>query len=355
MARAFLPGIDLARQFYTEVVAPLLDTALNGAPYSAALLGYGSEVQGFDTERSTDHAWGPRLQVFLAGEDFHAHAAPLDAFLDRELPDEFRGYPVRFSFPHDAPPRHWVHVENVFEFFTHYLVADPTGDLSVSEWLMVPTQTLRELTGGQVFHDGTGLLDDYRRTLTWYPDDVWRYILACQWKRLAQEEAFVGRCGEVGDEVGSAVVAARQVRDLMKLCLLMDRVYPPYSKWLGTAFATLPCADTLNPVFADVLAARTWKDRERHLSSAYEIVATLHNDLGLTEPLDTSVRLYYSRPFQVVGADRFHDALLATIGDSVVRELPPVGAIDQYVDSTDLIDRNYVDRRSRYIAGPSLV
>jgi hypothetical protein len=130
-----------------------------------------------------------------------------------------------------------------------------------------PTQTLRELTGGQVFHDGTGLLDDYRGTLAWYPDDVWRYVLACQWKRLAQEEAFVGRCGEVGDEVGSAVVAARQVRDLMKLCLLMARVYPPYSKWLGTAFAKLPCADALTPVFADALAARTWKDRERHLSS----------------------------------------------------------------------------------------
>ena len=355
MARAFIPGIDLARQFYTEVVAPLLDTALNGAPYSAALLGYGSEVQGFDAERSTDHAWGPRLQVFLAGEDLHAHAASLNAFLDRELPNEFRGYPVRFSFPHDAPPRHWVHIENAFEFFTHYLAADPTGGLSASEWLMVPTQTLRELTAGQVFHDGTGLLDDYRRTLTWYPDDAWRYILACQWKRLAQEEAFVGRCGEVGDEVGSAVVAARQVRDLMKLCLLMNRVYPPYSKWLGTAFATLPCADTLTPVFAEALAARTWKDREHHLSAAYEIVAALHNDLGLTEPLDTSVRLYYSRPFQVVAADRFHNALLATITDPAIRDLPPVGAIDQYVDSTDLTDRNYVDRRSRYIAGPSLV
>jgi hypothetical protein len=49
MARAFLPGLELARQFYAEVVAPLLDSALAGAPYSAALLGWGSDVQGFDT------------------------------------------------------------------------------------------------------------------------------------------------------------------------------------------------------------------------------------------------------------------------------------------------------------------
>ncbi|HWD74857.1 MAG TPA: DUF4037 domain-containing protein, partial [Solirubrobacteraceae bacterium] len=46
-----------------------------------------------------------------------------------------------------------------------------------------------------------------------------------------------GRCAEAGDELGSAVVTARLARDLMRLCLLMRRRYPPYSKWLGTAFA----------------------------------------------------------------------------------------------------------------------
>ena len=62
---------------------------------------------------------------------------------------------------------------------------------------------------------------------------MWRYVLACQWKRISQEEAFVGRCGEVGDELGSAVVAARLIRDVMRLVLLIERRYPPYSKWLG--------------------------------------------------------------------------------------------------------------------------
>jgi hypothetical protein len=91
--------------------------------------------------------------------------------------------------------------------------------LSVDDWLMAPTQVLRELTGGVVFHDGLGLLEQYRNVLAWYPDDIWRYVLACQWMRLSEEEPFVGRCGEVDDDLGSAVVTARQVRDLMKLCL----------------------------------------------------------------------------------------------------------------------------------------
>jgi len=46
----FLSGIDLSRRFYAEAVAPAVD-----GPRSAALVGPGSEVLGFDAGRSTDH------------------------------------------------------------------------------------------------------------------------------------------------------------------------------------------------------------------------------------------------------------------------------------------------------------
>lgn len=354
MEDAFVPGLDLSRRFYAEIVAPLCAAALRGTPYSAALLGWGSDVQGFDTIRSTDHAWGPRLQIFLSGEGYHKHGDSLDAYLDRALPETFRGFPVRFAFPDGTPPHHWVQITDVWDFFVTQLDADPTGGLSVSEWLMVPTQLLRELTGGEVYHDGLGALTEYREVLSWYPDDVWRYVLACGWQRLSQEEAFVGRCGEVGDELGSAVVAARQVRELMRLCLLMHRIYPPYSKWLGTAFAALPRARDLAPHLKHALTADTWPERERHLAAAYQLTAELHNDLGLTEALATDVRDYYTRPFKVLDATRFAEALTATISDPVLRKLPPVGAIDQYVDSTDLTAGGHADRRARYIAGPGV-
>lgn len=343
---AFTPGLDLARRFYADAVAPLLRTALDGVPYSAALIGSGSEVQGFDTLRSTDHAWGPRVQIFLNSDDFQVRRDDLDALFDRELPSEFFGYPVRFPFPDGTPPRHWVHIVDLDAYFTGMLDADPAGGLSSREWLKVPTQTLRELTGGAVFHDGLGRLEAYRRVLTWYPDDVWRYVLACQWMRLDQEEPFVGRCGEVGDDLGSAVVAARQVRDLMKLCLLMGRVYPPYGKWLGTAFSALPCAAALTPSLTAALADTSWQERERHLTVAYSFVGEMHNTLGLTEPLDTKVRYFWDRPFLVLDARRFSHALVATIADPFLADLPYVGAFDQFVDSTDMIG---ADRRRRYL------
>ena len=65
VAPMFIPGLDLARLFYTEAVRPLLDQECPGLAHSAALIGSGSEVLGFDSLRSTDHNWGPRLQIFL--------------------------------------------------------------------------------------------------------------------------------------------------------------------------------------------------------------------------------------------------------------------------------------------------
>lgn len=174
--------------------------------------------------------------------------------------------------------------------------------------------------------------------------DLWLHVLSCQWQRISQEEAFVGRCGEVGDELGSAVVAARLVRDLMRLCLLMDRRYPPYSKWLGSAFARTPMGPRLAPDLTAALAATDWRDRERHLAHAYETVAGLHNQLGLTDRVDPATRAYHSRPFQVLRADRFTKALTARITDPTLRDLLPVGSVDQFLESTDVLSRPKLTR-----------
>src|SRR4029453_11518452 len=53
--------MGVARRHYRTEVAP----GLAGVPHAAALLGNGSEVLGYDDEVSTDHDFGPRVQVFL--------------------------------------------------------------------------------------------------------------------------------------------------------------------------------------------------------------------------------------------------------------------------------------------------
>jgi hypothetical protein len=338
MTREFVPGLQLARGFYDEVVAPLV----RDVAHSAALLGYGSDVVGFDTERSTDHGWGPRLQLFVEERDVQA----VDEKLERELPDDYRGWPTRFGW--DAHPViKRVEVTPLGKWLEGRLGFDPRAGLETRDWLAIPQQALLETTAGDVFHDGLGELAPVRDRLRWYPDDVWLWLLGCQWRRLSQEEHFVGRTAEVGDDLGSRILAARLVRDLVRLCFLIERRYAPYAKWLGSAFAQLDAHAIVGPALGAALDARDYSDREAALTQAVEEVARRHNALGLHEPLDPHVRLFYGRPFLVLDSNRFADACFAHVADAWLRSLPPIGAIDQFVDSTDILSASYSPRARR--------
>ena len=324
----FIPGLELARAFYDEAVAPLL----GDTEHAAARLGNGSDVLGFDTERSTDHGWGPRLQLFVEDKEV---ARVLEA-VEAGVPDEFRGWPVRFGWD-DVPVSHHIDVASLATWLEMRLGFDPRDGLSTRQWLFTPQQSLLELTAGAVFHDPRGEVAAMREKLAWYPDDVWLWLLACQWRRLDQEEPFVGRAAEVGDLLGSRVVAARLVRDVMRLAFLLERRYAPYSKWLGTAFAQLESAAALQSPLLDVLSAESYEARESALVAVVEELARLHNASGATQPAETTVRLFYTRPFRVLGSARFVDACLERVTDPWLKSLPLVGAIDQFVDSADVL------------------
>ncbi|HEX5400981.1 MAG TPA: DUF4037 domain-containing protein [Pseudonocardiaceae bacterium] len=339
----FLPGLRLAATFYDGAVRPLLDEYFPGLPHAAALIGYGSEVLGFDTARSTDHNWGPRLQVFLPDA---SRRAAIESVLADRLPATWRGYPTAFTFTQEADQvaRQRVEVACLADWLNGWLGFDPTDGVTVTDWLAMPTQRLAEVTQGAVYHDGAGDLTAVRAALAWYPDDLWRYVLACQWQRISQEWAFPGRCAEVGDNLGSLVVAARLVRDIMRLCLLMRRVYPPYSKWLGTAFARLPGLGDLPAHLTGALSAPDWPAREDHLVAAYRAVAVLHNELALTEPVATDIQPFFDRPIRIIGGARFRGALLATVDDPAIKKLPLTGTVDQFVDSVEALGDNEFTR-----------
>jgi hypothetical protein len=355
MAAQFLPGLELSRRFYTEAVLPILRRTLAEVPHSAARLGSGSEVLGFDTERSADHEWGPRLQIFLREEDLASRGESTWRALSEQLPKSFAGWPTHFSAADgdpvghmaetDGPVNHRIAITSIAGWFGHELGFNPLAGITTLDWLAAPTQRLAENTGGAVFSDGLGELAEARRRLQWYPDDLWRYALACQWQRVSQEEAFVGRAGEVGDNLGSAVVAARLVREIIRLCFLLERRWAPYSKWLGSAFGALPIAAVLEQPLHTVLGAASWPDRQAGLCAAYQIVGQAQNELALTEPVDPTVRPYHERPYLVLHAERFADALRRSIADPAVRDLPLLGTVDQVVDSTDVLRSSARNRR----------
>lgn len=340
-----MSGLGLSRAFYEDVVAPVL----SGVPHAAALLGDGSEVLGFDDEVSTDHAFGPRLQVFVADPSAVDAVAGL---LEGQLPAEFHGFPVEFPYVerYAGMPHHQVEVTTAERFFVERLGVDPDGGMTLADWLLTPTHRLATLTAGAVFADPSEELARRREALSWYPEDVWRYVLAAAWLRIGQEHAFVGRTGGRGDVVGSAVLAARLSRDVMRTAFLVERRWAPYSKWLGTAFAQLELAGRLLPSLRQALAAADWRAREAALVTAVSELAKATNALGLADVVDPEPGQFYTRDIRIVDAESFTVALTSVIRDVEVRRLLDrlgtrrdtgigaiPGAIDQAVDSVDVL------------------
>jgi hypothetical protein len=344
----FIPGLKLSRLFYQKEVRPILDKEFPKLRHSAAVIGWGSEVLSFDTAMSRDHHWGPRVLLFLRDKDFPKLKDKISEALSNKLPYEFLGYSTNYSKPDgvgvrqanritSGPVDHLINVYTVRSFFEARLGFDPCNKITVIDWLTFPQQRLLELVSGEVYHDGLGELEKTRDKFSFYPQDVWLYLLAAQWTRISQEEAFVGRAGDIGDELGSQIVAARLVREIMKLAFLMERQYAPYSKWFGSAFRKLRIGARLTPILREVLLAKTWKAREKKLALAYSLVARQHNALKITEPLPAKVTSYYGRPYLVIHGDTFASVIKKAIKDPQVKKIKTdVGAIDQFTDSTDV-------------------
>jgi hypothetical protein len=338
----FVPALELNAGFYREVVEPLV----RAWPHGAALLGWGSELLGFDTARSTDHGWGPRLQVFVEPGNVAAARAAVDA----GLPTEYRGWPVYFGWD-DVPSTHHVDVVPLGGWLSARLGCNPLEGMSLLDWLTVPQQRLLGVVRGAVYHDGAGALTAVRERLRFFPSELVPWLLACQWRRIDQEEPFVGRAAEVGDETGSRIVAGRLVRELMRLHFLLVGEYWPYSKWFGSAYRALPHRDEVLPSLEAALAAPDYAGREEALVGAYEALARLHNASGITEPLDPTVTTFHGRPFRVLSSDRFVQACLRRVQNDWLRGLPLIGSIDQVVDSTDVVEQPAVARALRTLYG----
>jgi len=135
----FVPGIEPSRQFYLEAARPILDAQYPGLPHSAALLGRGSEVLGFDDEMSADHNWEPRVVLFLDEDDSAHHGDAIDSVLHERLPAQFRGHPTETS------------IVTLHSYFAKQLGVDISADIEPRDWLAISEQQLLMVTAGAVY------------------------------------------------------------------------------------------------------------------------------------------------------------------------------------------------------------
>ena len=293
---------------------------------------------------------GAALQLFLPEKDFDKNREQVDLALRERLPPSFRGWPTSFGPPDEegvrllqqrenGPVDHLIEIVTLRGYLSNYLGIDPFLELSPQDWLVLEEHRLRAVTGGRVFYDGLGALVPLRQKLSFYPHDLWLYLMAAEWMKIDQEEPFVGRTGDVGDDLGSRIIAARLAQALMRLAFLQERQYPPYSKWLGTAFLRLECAAELAPHLKSALTAATWIERQEGIFRSAAWLAERHNRLGITPPLDTSIRHFHGRPYLVLASGRFAGSLMDAVQDERIRALPSyAGSLNQFIISVNVLD-----------------
>jgi hypothetical protein len=347
----FIPGLQLSELFYNEAVKSILDEAFPNLVYSAGLLGSGSEVLGFDTPQSMDHHWGPRMLLFLSNEDYEKYKENIISTLGEKLPHIFHDFPTNFGEPIENGVKllkettsgivnHRVEISTIDSFLGNNLGFEQGHQMTTLDWLTLPEQKLLTISAGKVFYDGLNELENMRKKFSYYPQDIWLYLLSSQWMKISQEEPFVGRCVDVGDEIGSRLIAGRISQYLMKLCFMMEKRYSPYMKWFGTAFSKLETASSLSPVLNQITMADNYPDREAGLTKAYKIVTQKHNALSITPPIKTESTPFHGRPYLVIHADVIAQEIKKQIKDDEVVTIAGsnIGSIDQFVDSTDILE-----------------
>jgi hypothetical protein len=377
---AFVPGLQLSERYYQQAVRPIMQQFFADVKYAAALIGWGSDAMGYDTAVSRDHFWGPRMVLFLEEHKFDEIHNTLDETLRRELPYEIDGYSTHFGKPDEGdggtrksailqqgPVDHLIEITTIRQYWNHELNFDVRTQPSSRDWLTFSEQRLLALTGGKVFHDEIGL-NEIRQKFVYYPHDLWLYLLASQWALIAQEEAFVGRTNQVGDELGSRVITARLVERIIHLCFLMEKRYAPYSKWLGTAFTQLKSYEEIHLLLKELLDAKAYSYRDELFSKLYERLVKMHNALKITDPMEEKTRTYSgwhllrdgvktlalddernTRPFQVVFADRMRKAIWEKISDEQLLAVGNAyGSVNQFlVESSDAIQSAPFCRKTR--------
>lgn len=347
--RKFIKGLDLCEQFFYDVVKPILDDQFPYLKYSAGLIGYGSDVLGFDDEISTDHMWGPRLYLFLDDKDIGLKDKILSTF-SKNLPYIYKGYSVNFSDPDpkDGGIRHaesitsgmvspLIFIHTISEYLTDYLGMNNFTNLTELDWLAFSEHKLLTLTAGKIFVDDLKLkklLGKFR----FYPKDVQIFLIASNWSMIAEEQAFVKRCADVGDEIGSILVCGRIAERLMRLAFLYCGQYAPYSKWFGKSFGLLPIDENIKAAIQNAVTATNICDRESSIVLAQKLLADLHNALKITKFVDVKIENYFGREIKVIFANKICEATAQELLGTSLENYPLIGSLSEIANFVTLSD-----------------
>ncbi len=269
-------GLEISRAYFGEYGMPMLEEKFpEQLPHIAAgLFGSGSECFGFDDELSRDHDFDPGFMLLLPGEgviDRKQEFALERAYA--ALPKEFMGVERPMMAPVGGSRRGVMRMDDFFKEKT----GSTSGNLTMEQWLAVPSYALAEAVNGQVFFDGSGELTKVREMLAHYPEDVRRKKLAGHLLLAAQAGQYnFPRCLRHGETAAAQLAVIAFAQSVMEIVFLLNDAYQPFYKWQFRAMRALPKL----PFTAELLEYLITTNNDGRLAhDKYEVVEDISADI----------------------------------------------------------------------------
>ncbi len=269
-------GLEISRAYFGEYGMPMLEEKFPELlPHIAAgLFGSGSECFGFDDELSRDHDFDPGFMLLLPGEgviDRKQEFALERAYA--ALPKEFMGVERPMMAPVGGSRRGVMRMDDFFKEKT----GSTSGNLTMEQWLAVPSYALAEAVNGQVFFDGSGELTKVREMLAHYPEDVRRKKLAGHLLLAAQAGQYnFPRCLRHGETAAAQLAVIAFAQSVMEIVFLLNDAYQPFYKWQFRAMRALPKL----PFTAELLEYLITTNNDGRLAhDKYEVVEDISADI----------------------------------------------------------------------------
>ncbi|MBE7555888.1 MAG: DUF4037 domain-containing protein [Anaerolineales bacterium] len=276
--------IDVSRDFFNEIVKPILEREFPAETAQAAfgVFGYGSEVLRLDDEYSSDHHWGLRINALVPEEICQERCDEIIQVVGANLPATYRGHPLREGYTGIGLAM------GSLEAFLRRTIGLNHAPETYAEWLNVPEEEVQHLIGGEVWHDPSGRFSAIRQKFNaYYPEPVWLRRIA-HWCRYFSGMGVyaVKRALLRNNELFATIAFARSIRLGVQLAFLLDKQYFPYDKWLLAYFERLPrLAAPLHPIVAEAVHLSTpWERKLELLHQLSDVLDTTMVADGLIAP-----------------------------------------------------------------------
>ncbi len=231
--------VAVSRDFFFNIVKPILEGNFPAELEQAAMgvFGHGSEALGLDDELSSDHHWGLRIDALLPEPIFRERAGQIKAVVSANLPDHYRGHPLREAHVAGAG----LAPESMEDFLSR-TIGIAHAPQTYSEWLAIPEEDIIHVINGEVWHDPTGRFSAVRAVFNgYYPEPV-------RLRRIAHWCRFFSGMGTYAfnrallrhNEFYALTRLANALRLGIQLAFLLDKRYFPYDKWLLVYLGRLP-------------------------------------------------------------------------------------------------------------------